>query len=465
MIPIYLWRMEALRFARNPVHGWIVGGFTLLLLVSALWAGISADQWRQRMLASQSAAREAVTRLHEDALTHDTPGKDASPVSPAQASARLAPRLQLPLQGGLALSVRQADLLSPEIKVGINSRHTDARNSDQIANPLLLELGLLDFSTVLALLLPLAVIGLSFGLVQEDRERGVWRLVCAQTRRPWTLVAAALSVRLLAVWLPSVLASGLAFALDSGATLQAMWHWLAFVTVLSVVWTLLAAVFLLLPVGASAAALGLLGLWLATTFAVPPALAWVAQQRFAMPSRLQLVIDIRQLQHHVAEAQKELLAAWVRANPQWVKPNGTALSPVQERLPANLALDHGVRPLMLAFDQARSEQAEFMERWSWLSPSLGAVLLADRLSGLDANAYLRYTEAVNAYEDQWRAYFVPRVMRGSPLSPGELQHLPVFTFQPARKLGAGWRVSAGLTLLSLVLAATVFAGRRRYAQP
>ncbi len=244
-----------------------------------------------------------------------------------------------------------------------------------------------------------------------------------------------------------------------------MWHWLAFVTVLSVVWTLLAAVFLLLPVGASAAALGLLGLWLATTFAVPPALAWVAQQRFAMPSRLQLVIDIRQLQHHGAEAQKELLAAWVRANPQWVKPNGTALSPVQERLPANLALDHGVRPLMLAFDQARSEQATFMERWSWLSPSLGAVLLADRLSGLDANAYLGYTKAVNAYEDQWRAYFVPRVMRGSPLSPGELQHLPVFTFQPARKLGAGWRVSAGLTLLSLVLAATVFAGRRRYAQP
>lgn len=465
MSQLFMWRMEALRFARNPVHVWIVGGFTLMLLVSALWAGANANQWRQRMLASQSAAREAATRLHEDALTHDALSKDASPLSPAQASARLAPRLQLPLLGGLALSVRQADLLSPEIKVGITSRHTDARNSDQIANPLLLELGLLDFSTVLALLLPLAVIGLSFGLVQEDRERGVWRLVCAQTRRPWTLVAAALSMRLLAVWLPAVLASSLAFALDSGATLQAMWHWLAFVTVLSVVWTLLAAVFLLLPVGASAAALGLLGLWLATTFAVPPALAWGAQQRFPMPSRLQLVIDIRQLQHHGAETQKELLAAWVQANPQLVPQDGAAMSSAQERLPANLALDQGVRPLMLAFDQARSEQAAFMERWSWLSPSLGAVLLADRLGGLDAGAYLRYAEAVNGFEDQWRAYFVPRVMRGSPLSVGELQHLPVFTFQPDPTLGSGWRVSAGLAVLALALAATVFAGRRRFARP
>jgi ABC-2 type transport system permease protein len=417
------------------------------------------------MAASQAAGHAAATRLHEDALTHDARGAAASPMAPAQASARLAPRLQLPLQGGLALSVRQADVLSPEIKVGADSRHTDGRNSDQIANPLLLELGGLDFSAVLALLLPLAVIGLGYGLVQEERERGVWRLVCAQMRRPSTLVAAALSVRFVAVWLPAVLASALALGLDSGATLAAAWQWLAFVTVFAAVWTLLAAGFVLLPIGSGAAALGMLGLWLATTFAVPPALGWAAQRADPMPSRLQAVIEIRKLQHETGEARERLLAEWLEAHPAHGPRNAGAVPPAQARLPANLELDKGVRPLMLAFDEARSRQIEFMERWSWLSPSLAAVLVADRLAGIDASAYLDYTRAVNAFEDEWRAFFVPRIMAGTQLQPGELQGLPAFKYPRAIAGNAPWRVSLELMLLAAALAAAVFAARHRFARP
>lgn len=449
-----LLQAEWLRFIRNPVNLWIIAAFFTLLAASALWSGLAASEFRAKALQPQHQTGNSQVR----AEMHDAPA-----IGKAGDTAKLADStiVRLPALGGLALSVRQMDLLGSELRISTRSRYTDGRNSDQLFNPLLRELGLLDFASILALLLPLTVIALTYGLVQEDRERGVWRLVCAQMPRPWQLVFAALAVRLAVVLMPAVAASLLAFMLDSGSTLYATTHWLIFVGVFTGVWITMSGLFLLLPVSSGAAAVGLLGVWLVTTFAVPAGLSWAANGMQPMPSRLEAIVDIRRVQAQTSKQQAELLSAWYRAHPE--------VAPVKEPsreiagLPANLELDSKVRPLMYRFDEVRKAHFEFMERWSALSPGLAAVLAADRLAGIDAPRYAEYIEAANQFEDRWRVFFVPGIMAQQGIPSSDHQQRPVM--KPLPTAETVWTVILRQSLSGILLLLALIILRKQFGRP
>ncbi|MFM9481366.1 hypothetical protein, partial [Streptomyces scabiei] len=74
-------------------------------------------------------------------------------------------------------------------------------------------------------------------------------------------------------------------------------------------------VFTLLQVSSGAGAVGMLGVWLALTFAVPAGLEWAANLEQPMPSCLATVIDLRKAMLQTEAQQSELLAAWYRNNP------------------------------------------------------------------------------------------------------------------------------------------------------
>lgn len=423
---IKLLSVEWIRFSRNPLNLWIVGLFLLLMTLSAVWSGLAAREFRAKADAPMPQQQSA-----NQAEMHDAP-QNADPArKPTSSSASsTAPPIQLPALGGLALNVSQTDLLSTTIKISTRSRHTDGRTSDQLFNPLMHELGLLDFATVLALLTPLAIIALTYGLVQEDRESGVWRLVCTQTSQPWRLVFAALGLRYGLLLLVIVIASLIAFAFDPGASAAAIGHWLVLISLYNLVWFSIAGLFLLLPVSSGAAAIAMLGSWLIITFAVPAGLGWAANQAVNMPSRMTTIVDIRQFQEQTSQQRQTLLAGWYAAHAE-IKPPVPLKNLPRETaaLPAALQLDHRIRPLMYQFDQARKAQFEFMERWSGLSPALGVILMADRLAGIDGPRYADFIKAVNRFEDQWRDLFVPLIMGDIPWTDEQQKAAPQFDFR------------------------------------
>lgn len=451
---ISLLQAEWLRFIRNPVNLWIIAAFFALLAASAIWSGLAASEFRAKALPPQQQTGNSQVRSE----MHDAPviGKGGDAPKLADNTS-----VRLPALGGLALSVRQMDLLGSELRISTRSRYTDGRNSDQLFNPLLRELGLLDFASILALLLPLTVIAVTYGLVQEDRERGVWRLVCAQMPHPARLVFAALAVRLVMVLMPAVAASLLAFMLDSGSTLYAATHWLIFVGVFTGVWMVISGLFLLLPVSSGAAAVGLLGVWLITTFAVPAGLSWAANGLQPMPSRLTAIVDIRRIQAQTSKQQAELLSAWYGAHPE--------IAPVKKPpreiagLPANLELDSKVRPLMYRFDEVRKAHFEFMERWSALSPGLAAVLTADRLTGIDAPRYAEHIQTVNQFEDRWRAFFVPGIMAQQEASALANEQLPALT--PLPETETVWTVILRQLMIGILLLWALITLRNQFGKP
>ncbi|RST50400.1 DUF3526 domain-containing protein [Variovorax sp. MHTC-1] len=455
-------RAEWRRFIRQRTHLWVLATLGALLCMSAVWSGLSARELRELNAQEMAVWEQVRARAREGAAAMEaaTPRDDTKAMMAAFQFARLgAPPAHLSALGGLALGTGTFDLLSPTMRVTVESRHTDARKSDRISNPLLEDLGPPDFATLVALLLPLAVLGLCYGLVQEDREQGRWRLVIAQCAQPWKVFAIALCIRAAMAWAVAAGASLIGFALDPGSTWHAMGVWLATLAAFASCWTALAGLFCLLPVSSGAAALGMLGAWLLATFVVPAALAGMADSQAPMPSRLMAVAELRAAQQEAEVHMEDHLAAWYAAHPADRPALRDSHTWPVSFLPRYLAQDLKVRPLMAAFDETRARRFVLLERWSWLSPGLALAMTADRLAGIDAPRYARHVNAVNSYEDAWRAYFVPRIMSYRGLTAEHYDKLPMFQPLAMRADRTRWRGAMALSILAIALSAAVVLGR------
>jgi ABC-2 type transport system permease protein len=430
--------------------------------MSAVWSGVSARELRELNAQEMAVWEQARARAREAAAAMEaaTPRDDTKTMMAAFQFARAeAPPAHLSALGGLALGTGTFDLLSPTMRVTVESRHTDARKSDRISNPLLEDFGPPDFATLVALLLPLAVLGLCYGLVQEDREQGRWRLVIAQCAQPWRVFAIALCIRAATAWAVAAGASLIGFALDPGSTWHAAVVWLATLAAFAACWTALAGLFCLLPVSSGAAALGMLGAWLLATFVVPAALAGMADSEVPMPSRLMAIAELRAAQQEAEVHMEDHLAAWYAAHPADSPALRNSHTWPVSFLPRYLAQDLQVRPLMAAFDETRARRFVLLERWSWLSPGLALAMTADRLAGIDAPRYARHVNAVNSYEDAWRAYFVPRIMSYRGLTGEHYDKLPMFQPLATRADGTEWKGAMTLTILAIGLSGALALAR------
>ena len=72
--------------------------------------------------------------------------------------------------------------------------------------------------------------------------------------------------------------------------------------------------------------------------------------------------------------------------------------------------------------ERRLEQADLLWRGSWLP----LVLHGEALAGTDVASHVRCLEQVEALEQRWRDFLVPRVMDRQGLSASQLKALPRF---------------------------------------
>lgn len=467
-------RAEWTRFLAHPVYRWIMITTALLLVGSALWSGAGVRGYRAEVATQQAQWHQAREQAIADAPDHEAArGKETEAVNSAYAVGRGdLGATRMAATGAAVLGFQQYSVLPAALRATVESRHTDGRVSGALGNPLLAETGLPSFPAMAVLLLSLAALALTAGMVQEDRERGIWRLVCAQCSvGPATVFAMALLVRWFAVSALGATASLCAFALDPDAAAAPFMAWLSGLAAFVAFWVLASGLMSLLPVSAGAAMTGALGLWLMLTFAVPAAVAWAAERAMPMPSRLALIVQLRTVQMDTEAREAELLAAWYAAHPDQ--------RPLSERMPSTpgwpvtfmprfLEQEARLRPSGRAFDEARARQAAMMEQRAWLSPPLALMMLADRLAGADAQRYARYVDAVDRFEDRWRAFFMQRIMAYRGLTRQDFAAMPVFAADEAARIDAV--VSEGpaprcLAIAVAVLALLVFAGRRSLYRP
>lgn len=441
-------RLLILAEARRLLADRVFRGSALLaaavLAASAVASGLAARELRQ---SQQAEARQWAQRLDTAAASIDRAASpEAARMATFQFARSAAPLAVLSPLGGLALGTSAHGALAPDARVTVESRHVDHRKSEPLGNPLLAELGVPDFATTVALLLPLAILVTCAGLLGQARESGTWRLTVAHARSPGAVLPIALGLRGAAWFLLAGAASCLAFALDPGATARALAAWLVALLGFCAGWTALSGLVGLLRLPPASAVLGAIGLWLFSTFCVPALIEARLDARTPVPSRLALVAELRAAQQHAEVHADELVARWYAEHPDTVPIGRSDHTWPVTFMPRFIEQERLSRPLVRRFDRLRAQRSREAAGWLWASPALALQSTAQDLAGFGPARLDRHFDAVDRFEDRWRAFFVPRIMAYRALTKEDLQSLPAFVPTTDAGEGAGsgpWGLLAG----------------------
>lgn len=451
-----LFSAEWLRFWRNPVNGWVLFICSVILFASAILSGVAAQSIRETQLAEYTRWSTEYDAMGANAIAESDINK--SNTATYNLARNTSPPLQLGGLGGLSLATSTFQTLETDIKIGVESRYADGRKSGEIGNPLLASMGMLDFSLVTAVILPLLVIGLCYGLVHEDRENGRWRLSCSLINRSWLVVAAALLIRLTLVMAALAVASAIAFLIDSGSSIQAYLLWMVSCIAFCLFWVAICAVFTLTSLSSSSTVLALISIWIGITFIAPAIVDANINNAHPSPSRLEFISEMRSIQQETEEHNDELLKQWFIDNDLKNENVASHTWPVSF-IPRYIEQNRLLEPMAKNFDDTRLAQWSATHDWTWLTPTLSIISVADQLAGVDGHRYAAYLAAVTEFESRWREFFASKVMRYERPTSKQLQHVSNFGFSYAVEAQLFPEILKPLSLALLLLFVT-FAYRR-----
>lgn len=332
-----------------------------------------------------------------------------------------------------ALAIGQSDLHPYYSRVTIRTQPTLV-NSDEIENPANLVNGRFDLAFALTFCWPLLVLPLAYNLLSEERERGTLALVLSQPvslrtvllakviARAGLLVAATMVISLAAlVWMADV-------ALDQRTGIDIA-MWMALILVNGLLWFGVAAWINSAGRGSALNAMVIAAAWLAWVVVVPSLVGLVASLTAPVPSRVQLINEVRAAGNLASPALAQLMTAYQEEHPD-VAPAVTSADTVAMR---GLALqdetDRRVAPVLDAYRAARARQQTLVTRLSFLSPAILSYEAAGELAGTSTARYRRFSSQVDEFHREWRAYFYPFAHRQVAVTAEDYDRAPRFAFK------------------------------------
>ncbi len=364
-----------------------------------------------------------------------------------------------------ALAIGQGDVYPNYIKV--TARSLDALVSgDQIEHPLAVASGQFDVAFVILFLYPLLIFAISFDLTATERDSGTLRMVLAQPVSLRDVVAGKMMVRAAVLLVPLLLISFVAAAMstpiDGEFWLRAS-LWALAIAVYGAVWHGLALIVNARGLGAPANALVLAGIWLLFAVVGPSAVNLLIAVRYPMPSRVEAAVQAR-------AATQEATVQGSRQLGQFLQDHPTSGNVGREGMRQFAMLqaerDQRVADRLQAVESTFNAQLEKQLRLaSWLSvlsPTMVAQGVLLDVAGTSRARFDRFRAEAGSFQQQWRAYFEPRVLDAATLTPAEYASAPSFTYADESIAPVARRIALPVVVMAAAAFALVVLGFRGY---
>ncbi|MNT72864.1 hypothetical protein D3C72_2115040 [compost metagenome] len=87
--------------------------------------------------------------------------------------------------------------------------------------------------------------------------------------------------------------------------------------------------------------------------------------------------------------------------------------------------------------------------------------MADHLAGISVARHAAFMDDVDRYEQEWREFFVPRVMSYRGLSEDDFSRIPRFQTAEPTTPDAAWLLLRNLLLVDIALIVLLWVGTRQ----
>lgn len=287
-----------------------------------------------------------------------------------------------------------------------------ARGDSEFENPVNLVFGAFDLAFVLAFLLPLMVIALSFNLISGEREQGILALQGAQPIASGTLFFHKMLARFvllagltLLITLPALAWWGISLAS------AAAWTMAGVALLYSLFWFLTALGINLRGRSSAQNALLCIGAWLAFTLVVPTFVNMLAQKVHPVPSRAGFQTAMRDLDNQLAENREQRLDDFYRQHPTLTRKK-EAEKEWKDWYREDFALQNGEKRLKDSLEQTfegpAKRQAAFADNLTLFSPALSVHRQMTDLAGTSRRAFEASKASFDAAQQEWAAWFLQK---------------------------------------------------------
>lgn len=354
------------------------------------------------------------------------------------------------------LSIGQRDIHPSLVNVTIRNLEEQKYASD-LKNPMYQLLGNMDFSFILLYFFPLMIIAFCFNLISEEKEGGVWNLVLSQTPNPKKMLAQKIGIRYASILLVLLLLLVIGkVVLD--IPLDSVFLIYSLVAILYVTfWFCLSWLVASLHKSSSQNALILLLSWILLTIILPALVNVASTQLYPVPEAYGTVLESRDGYHT-----------------KWDQPKEPTINSFHQQYPQYSAYNHPEDASFswlwyFAMQQMGDEQAaedaknlkaklrlrnKFSNIAGWFVPTIHAQLSLNALARSDLNHHIGYWEALEAFHEEKRLYFYPRIFQNTAVADEDWESFGLGYHQGETQLGmlsAVWPLVL-LSLLTLGLA-------------
>jgi len=415
----------------------------LLLLALAALSGFSVWGGVERTLETRAAQaqalqahvngwqnkRERFLQLQAGELDPDVfsnPKRADLVVMSHRAPLVLPPLPLAPLSAG---SVREGHDI---IEAGMTSRH--GRGSETTENPVNRLDGPLDLAFVVAWILPLVLLVLSYEGLAKDREQQIAPLLASGATPLRRIMVARAAVRFGAAFLVVGSIATLAVALAAGpdgvlTTAADLALWLTGLAGHIIFWLIVSTAINAQARSAIGAGLSMLGVWILLSLVTPVMIALWVSSATPRPDRLGYVLQLRAMQNDLAERADEVRAAFYSENPAR-RPVRPAFSEydayfVETYYPRQRILDRQFAPIARDLHTLQVRQAARLRLMSALSPPLIMKRLTDDLAGHAPERRLAFFDSTGAFEARIRDSFDVKLASRRPLTLADYDLMPM----------------------------------------
>lgn len=316
------------------------------------------------------------------------------------------------------LSIGQRDIHPSLVNVTIRNLEEQKYASD-LKNPMYQLLGNMDFSFILLYFFPLIIIAFCFNLISEEKEGGVWNLVLSQTPNPKKMLAQKIGIRYASIVLVLLILLAIG-KIVLGIPLDTVFLIYSLVAILYVTfWFCLSWFVASLHKSSSQNALILLLSWILMTIIMPALVNVASTQLYPVPEAYGTVLESRDGYHT-----------------QWDKPKEPTINSFHQQYPQYSAYNHPEEASFswlwyFAMQQMGDSQAaedakalkeklrqrnHFSNIAGWFGPTIHAQLSLNALARSDLNHHIGYWEALEAFHEEQRLYFYPRIFQNTAVA-------------------------------------------------
>lgn len=406
-------RSELRLLYREPA-AWIV------LIVLALLGGF-AVHYAGTVTAEQRAAQD----VHVEAVAE----RLAAIERPVWAQHGEAP-VVMPVEPTAILALGRLRLDPNYSQVSFWNNRNSLFDRYQTASPIALDAGGFDLTFLTALLVPLLIIALGYGVIASDRDNGRLRLAMSGGESASSLAGRRILLRALLIAFPVTLAAviGAWTAGVSGSQWGSVALWIGIAWAYMAFWWALVALANTMSARAETIGVGLIVAWTLLVLVIPALSTALASSLYPPPSAIANIADTRRAEIDARSQISDEYRSYMHEHPELVPPEEEDAF-LQRVTMGRRIVDRETAATAQAFAEAESAQHRVVGWAEYLTPSLAFQRIASDLAGTGDARHRAFRAQAEDFRLAFQAQLAEWALTDTRLDDADVADLDQFRFR------------------------------------